>query len=68
MQKRSSIPDVSVIIPAYDEEKTISDVLQRLIKVCKSLGKVEIIVVDDGSTDRTGEKVVSFPIGNVYST
>jgi glycosyltransferase involved in cell wall biosynthesis len=61
MLKKLSRPDVSIVIPAYEEEKTISEVLQRLLKVCKSMGRVEIIVVDDGSTDRTGEKVVSFP-------
>lgn len=61
MQEKSPIPDVSIIIPAYGEEKTIGDVLQRLIKVSGSMGNVEIIVVDDGSTDRTGESVVAFP-------
>jgi len=59
--EQSPIPDVSVIIPAYREEKTISEVLQRVIKVNGSLGNIEIIVVDDGSTDRTGEKVAAFP-------
>ena len=55
------IPDVSVIIPAYGEEESIGEVLQRVIKVSGSLGNVEIIVVDDGSTDGTGEKVAAFP-------
>jgi polyisoprenyl-phosphate glycosyltransferase len=41
---------ISVIIPAYNEEKGIASVLERL----KSIG-AEVIVVDDGSTDSTGE-------------
>lgn len=57
----STTPDISVVIPAYCEEETISEVLQRVIKVSWSMGNVEIIVVDDGSTDRTGEKVQAFP-------
>jgi glycosyltransferase involved in cell wall biosynthesis len=61
LSEQSTVPDVSVIIPAYHEEETISEVLHRLIKVSGSLGKVEIIVVDDGSTDRTGEKVAAYP-------
>jgi glycosyltransferase involved in cell wall biosynthesis len=62
LREQSPIPDVSVIIPAYREEETIVEVLQRVIKVSEFLGNVEIIVVDDGSTDRTGEKVAAFPL------
>ena len=54
-------PDVSIIIPAYREEETIAEVLQRVIKISWSLGNVEILVVDDGSTDNTAEKVAAFP-------
>jgi len=54
-------PDVSIIIPAYCEEETITEVLQRVIKVSWSMGNVEIIVVDDGSTDSTANKVAAFP-------
>lgn len=57
----SLTPDVSIIIPAYCEEETIAEVLKRVIKVSWSLGDVEIIVVDDGSTDKTGKVVAGFP-------
>jgi glucosyl-3-phosphoglycerate synthase len=43
---------VSVIIPAFNEERTVAEV----VKVVKSLKYIyEIIVVDDGSIDNTGE-------------
>ena len=43
---------VSVIIPAYNEEKTVANV----VKVVKSLNYIEeVIVVDDGSTDQTAQ-------------
>ena len=46
---------VSVIIPAYNEEKTIGDVISNTISVMEDLRvPYEIIVVDDGSTDNTG--------------
>lgn len=43
----------SVIIPAYNEEKSILDTISKLKKTLKSL-PYEIIVVNDGSNDRTG--------------
>ncbi|MBI4136774.1 glycosyltransferase [Candidatus Roizmanbacteria bacterium] len=48
---------VSVIIPAYNEEKTVGRVLSVLVS---TPGIDEIICVNDGSTDRTGEIVRSF--------
>ena len=46
---------LSVLVPAYNEERTISEILLRVL----ALGPVvkEIIVVDDGSKDRTVEIV-----------
>jgi glycosyltransferase involved in cell wall biosynthesis len=49
---------VSILIPAYNAEKTIADTIQSAIAQtwhCK-----EIVVVDDGSTDRTAEIVRRF--------
>lgn len=50
---------LSIIIPVYNEEKTIEQILERVakVKVPNGIGK-EIIVVDDGSTDKT-KKVLS---------
>ena len=45
---------ISVVIPAYNESGTIEEIVQRVKEV--SLDK-EIIVVDDGSTDGTKEKL-----------
>jgi len=48
---------LSIIIPVYNEEKTIGEVL-RAVSLWKLSGwKKEIIVVDDGSTDGTGHIV-----------
>ncbi|NHN34331.1 glycosyltransferase family 2 protein [Paenibacillus agricola] len=49
----------SIIIPAYNESKSISKVLDMLTHL--TTNKVEIIVVDDCSTDNTVEIVRSFP-------
>ena len=46
---------VSIIIPAYNEEKNVENVISETIAVMKQLNlPYEIIFVDDGSTDKTG--------------
>ena len=47
----SALPLVSAVVPAYNAERYIETTLQAL--VAQNYSHVEIIVVDDGSTDRT---------------
>jgi len=48
---------LSIIIPVYNEEKTIIEVLDRVRKEIIPEVEKEIIVVDDGSKDSTREKL-----------
>ncbi len=65
-QKPESL-DLSIIIPAYNEEKTISSIVQAIQDIVLPIGiSYEIIIINDGSTDKTkelakksGEKVIS---------
>jgi glycosyltransferase involved in cell wall biosynthesis len=57
---------LSIVIPALNEEDGIADIIQRVQAAEPSLesvgvGNVEIIVVDDGSRDRTAEVAAGFP-------
>ncbi len=51
-------PLVSVLIPAYNAEKYIKDTLLSVVN--QSWRNIEIIVLDDGSVDATGDIVQSF--------
>jgi glycosyltransferase involved in cell wall biosynthesis len=44
---------LSIIVPVYNEEKTIREVIRRVLKVPLRNIKKEIIIVDDASTDNT---------------
>ena len=46
---------LSVIVPVFNEEKTILKVLQALNKLQLEDTALEVIVVNDGSNDRTNE-------------
>jgi len=55
-----SKPYVSVLIDTYNHEKFIEQAITSVLKQEMPMSDVEIIVVDDGSTDRTPEIVRSF--------
>ena len=52
---RSSETSVTIVVPAYNEEGGIEGVVRRLADLELGLNEVEILVVDDGSTDGTGD-------------
>ena len=51
-------PLVSVVIPAYNHENFISECLLSVVN--QTYKKIEIIVIDDGSSDKTKERIEEF--------
>lgn len=62
-------PTLSIVIPAYNEEKTIAKVLSRIqVALNPFLQSYEVIVVDDGSTDDTAKIAKRFGVKVVSQT
>jgi dolichyl-phosphate beta-glucosyltransferase len=54
-------PNYSIVIPAYNESARIPSSLQKVVCCIRERGwRAEVIVVNDGSTDRTAEVVRTF--------
>lgn len=61
-EKNNQKINLSVIIPAYNEEKIISETIEGLKNQLSGLNLVyEIIVINDGSTDKTREILEKIP-------
>jgi undecaprenyl-phosphate 4-deoxy-4-formamido-L-arabinose transferase len=51
-----SAPEISIVVPIYNEEATIERLMERLVTVLEDYGKpFEIVAVDDGSRDGSVE-------------
>lgn len=51
-------PAISVVIPVYDEEGALEELVERVRGACAPFGPgFELILVDDGSTDRSAELI-----------
>jgi glycosyltransferase involved in cell wall biosynthesis len=51
-------PDISIVIPLYNEEESLPELVEWIERVCKSHNyNHEIVMIDDGSTDNSWEVV-----------
>jgi len=60
IKRLKKFPLVTIAVPAYNEEKHIQKTLHSLFKLDYPKEKLEIITINDGSQDKTEEKVKEF--------
>ncbi len=56
----ADLPAVSILVPCHNEEKVIAHTILALQALEYPEGKVEILIINDGSTDKTAEVVQGF--------
>ncbi len=61
-----NLPTVSIFIPAHNEEVVIAQTLQAMSRLHYPKDKLEIIVINDNSSDRTAEIAESFAKTHPY--
>ena len=54
-------------IPAYNEEETLAETLQALPRELEGIDEIFVLVIDDGSTDRTVEIAIENGVDAVLS-
>jgi len=52
-QREKLVMKLTILIPAYNEEATIKQVIEEIPKSFDSITEIEVIVIDDGSSDNT---------------
>lgn len=56
IEKESNYPPISILVPAYNEEKTILNCIKSLLRLDYPI--FEVIIINDGSNDSTVKKVI----------
>ena len=62
IRRAEHTPPVTVIVPAYNEEDNIARKIEDLLALDYPADMMEILVVDNSSTDRTREIAASYPV------
>jgi dolichol-phosphate mannosyltransferase len=55
---RAEAPEISVVVPVYNEEDNLDPLLAELLPVLATIGSYQVVFVDDGSTDRSRQIVL----------
>jgi len=59
-------PSVSILMPARNEERVIGRLLRRITELTYPKDKLEVVVIDDASSDGTGKTAEEFSKGYSY--
>jgi len=66
-KENEEFPFVSIIVPVYNGESTIKNCLDSIFGLKYPRERLEVTLIDDGSTDRTLEIAKDFPVRVIYN-
>lgn len=60
------VPEISVVVPVYNEEENVELLYQKLVSALDQLGRTwEAILIDDGSKDQSYNKLKAISAGDI---
>lgn len=59
-KEATEFPSVAMVVPCYNEEATVAATAASLLALDYPADKLQVVLVDDGSTDRTGAIIEEF--------
>ncbi len=65
LKQNNTSPRINIVVPLYNEEAVFDTLIERLDKLIEDAGlSIEVILVDDGSTDQTPWKMEKLSLNN----
>ncbi|MCB0401878.1 MAG: glycosyltransferase family 2 protein [Flavobacteriales bacterium] len=55
----TATPDISIVIPVYNSEASLGELIQRIDAALASTCQFEVLMIDDGSTDKSWDRIVA---------
>ncbi len=65
MSRKTNRPDVSIVVPLYNEAESLAELAAWIVRVCEAEGlSYEVIFIDDGSTDASWDIIEELAAAN----
>jgi len=69
MTNKENSPEISIVIPLYNEEETFGTLIKRVKELCSTVPfSVEVVLVDDGSSDQTSSLMYNLGLNDSLFT
>lgn len=64
--RKTGVPEISVVLPVYNEQDNVQELHRRLVNVLTPMADFELIFVNNGSYDLSGEKIAELQFADPH--